>query len=79
MFYQYKLDFAWPQKKLCIEIDGSQHDRVDAQKQSDIRKDIKLLENGWRVLRIRWVDMYNNPDEYIHKAKQFIDDGMIIV
>ena len=24
-FYKYKLDFAWPDRRLCIEIDGSQH------------------------------------------------------
>ena len=24
LFYQYRLDFAWPHKKLCIEINGSQ-------------------------------------------------------
>lgn len=78
LFYQYRLDFAWPQKKLCIEIDGSQHQRDEKQKQSDIKKDIKLYENGWKVLRIKWVDMYHKPQEYIKQAKEFIDNGIII-
>lgn len=75
LFYQYRLDFAWPHKKLCIEIDGSQHQRNKKQKQSDIKKDIKLYENGWKILRIKWIDMYNEPQKYIKQAKEFIDNG----
>jgi len=78
VFYQYKLDFAWPNKKLCIEIDGSQHERNQKQKASDLRKDQKLQLHGWKVLRIRWIDMYHNPAEYINQAKCFIDSGNVI-
>ena len=78
MFYQYKLDFAWPHKKLCIEIDGSQHERNEKQKESDRRKDQKLQLNGWKVLRIRWIDMYHNPSEYIQQAKHFVDSGEVL-
>lgn len=78
MFYQYKLDFAWPHKKRCIEIDGSQHERNENQKASDQRKDQKLSMNGWKVLRIRWIDLYHNPSEYIQQAKHFIDSGEVL-
>ena len=72
-FFTYKLDFAWEDKKKCIEIDGSQHERLIEQKESDIRKDKKLQENGWQVLRIKWKDMFNYPKLYIRIAKNFID------
>lgn len=75
LFYQYRLDFAWPHKKLCIEIDGSQHQRNIKQKQSDIKKDIKLNENGWKILRIKWIDLYNNPQYYIKLAKNFVNNN----
>lgn len=71
LFYQYRLDFAWVDKKKCIEIDGSQHEE-QKQKESDIRKDKKLIEEGWQVLRIKWKDLYNNPKYWIEKAKSFI-------
>lgn len=77
-FYTWKLDFAWPHKKLCIEIDGSQHERDEIQKESDIRKDKKLIECGWKVLRIKWLDMFHNTQDYIKQAKEFIDNGIII-
>ena len=71
-FFKYKLDFAWVDKKKCIEIDGQQHQTNPIQAQSDKRKDTKLLENGWQVLRISWKEMFNSPKEWIEKAKQFI-------
>ena len=73
LFFQYRLDFAWEDKKKCIEIDGSQHETIQAQKESDKRKDIKLQENGWQVLRIKWKDIFNYPKLYIRIAKNFID------
>ena len=72
LFYQYRLDFAWPAKKKCIEIDGSQHQRVLEQKESDMRKDAKLIENGWEVMRISWRDFYKDTKKYISDANAFI-------
>ena len=68
----YWIDFAWVDEKKAIEIDGDQHLR-EYQKQSDRRKDKALSEEGWDILRIRWKDLYNNPQKYIEIARQFID------
>ena len=72
-FGKYSLDFAWIDKKCCIEIDGEQHDRFKEYKQRDIKKDTLLKENGWKILRIKWKDLYKNSKEIIKKAKEFID------
>jgi very-short-patch-repair endonuclease len=72
-FFQYSIDFAWPNKKLAIEIDGSQHEQKN-NKQRDIKKDKLLKENGWKVLRIKWLDIFNNTNLYINIAKNFIDN-----
>lgn len=69
----YSLDFAWPHKKLCIEIDGEQHQRFDEYKERDLRKDKFIETEGWKVLRIVWKDMYIDTKTYISIAKQFID------
>lgn len=76
-FYTWKLDFAWPAKKRVIEIDGNQHE-TKVQKESDERKDAKLIECGWSVLRIRWIDLYHKTDAFVKLAKEFIDNGQII-
>lgn len=69
----YSLDFAWPHKKLCIEIDGEQHQRFDDVKERDKRKDLLIEREGWKVLRIVWKDMFKDTKTYISMAKQFID------
>lgn len=66
---KYSLDFAWPEKKLCIEIDGEQHDRFEEYKKRDLLKDELLTKNGWQVVRIKWKDCYANPKQYIEKVK----------
>lgn len=76
-FFRYKLDFAWPKKKLCIEIDGSQHLKED-RLASDKRKDTKLIENGWKVLRLTWLYCFNCSKEAIEASKKFIDSEEII-
>lgn len=72
-FGKYSLDFAWVEKKRCIEIDGEQHERFEEYRKRDEQKDKLLIENNWKVLRIKWKDLYKNTKEIIKAAKDFID------
>lgn len=52
----YTLDFAWPERKIYLEIDGSQH-HLDWMIQHDEERTKKLSEFGWVcVQRIYWPD-----------------------
>ena len=31
-----------------------------------------MKDNGWKILRIKWKEMFNNPKEYIKIAYDFI-------
>lgn len=73
-FGKFSLDFAWLHLQKCIEIDGEQHERFESQKQRDQEKDSILIQNGWKVLRIKWKDLFHNPKEWIMKAKKFIEN-----
>lgn len=53
----YRLDFAFPEDKRYIEIDGSQHLKPDAI-EHDIKRDAWLYEQGWIGLRIPIKDLY---------------------
>ena len=70
----YALDFAWPHKKKCIEIDGEQHQRFTSYIERDKRKDECIKEHGWTCLRIKWFDLYNDTKYWIKIAKEFIDN-----
>ena len=75
----YSLDFAWPCKKLCIEIDGKQHYEDIHTQERDKRKNEFLIKNGWKILRIKWTDLYHQSKEYLKQAKVFVDTSNIIV
>jgi len=68
---RYSIDFAWPHKKLAIEIDGKQHEQVEYQLR-DERKDTLLTSMGWKVLRIKWKEFYVGAKYWIKVSNQFI-------
>ena len=56
-YYQcgYFLDFAWPDKKIYLEVDGEQHYLDKRIVEHDKIRTQTLLDNGWTCLvRIRW-------------------------
>ncbi|KAA3447882.1 hypothetical protein C7I87_25215 [Mesorhizobium sp. SARCC-RB16n] len=50
----YIADFTCPQKKLVVELDGSQHGDADLAVNDTVRTK-RLEQNGWTVLRF-WID-----------------------
>ncbi|WP_095203965.1 endonuclease domain-containing protein [Mesorhizobium carmichaelinearum] len=50
----YILDFACPEKKLVVEVDGSQHGDADLAA-TDASRTKRLEQDGWTVLRF-WND-----------------------
>jgi very-short-patch-repair endonuclease len=55
--YPYFIDFAFLNIKLAVELDGKCHfkngiDRLN----HDIEKDNLLIENGWKIYRIKYTD-----------------------
>ncbi|HUR77455.1 MAG TPA: DUF559 domain-containing protein [Acidimicrobiales bacterium] len=62
-------DFAYPDRKIRIEIDSvSIHGTADAL-QSDLERQNKLVNLGWTVLRFSWHDLVYRP-EYVVRTVQ---------
>lgn len=72
-FHRYSIDFAWPEKKIALEIDGEQHQRFEQQITSDRRKDSLLKEAGWKVCRVPWKECYSSPRKFIEQVKDLVD------
>lgn len=49
-------DFAIPQLKLVIEVDGAGHN-----KEKDARRDVGMAQTGWAVLRLSAEEVKRNP------------------
>lgn len=62
----YRLDFAYPDRKIAIEADGRQHkDPVHAR--SDRQRDADLATEGWTTLRFTWADIVKNPSVVVSR------------
>lgn len=70
----YELDFAFLDKKIDLEIDGSQHILDNRILESDLRRDDYMKINGWKVIRINWKD-YLKLD--MEKRKIFIENLLL--
>lgn len=71
-FHRFSLDFAFPNEKICIEIDGEQHERFQEQKNRDIEKDKLLKEEGWKELRKPWKEIFNSPKTFIEEVRELL-------
>lgn len=58
-FGLYSLDFAFPELKVDLEIDGSQHYLDPKVVLSDQTRNTNLQRFGWRVIRVVWVKYIN--------------------
>jgi len=57
----FRLDFALPDCRLYVEIDGSVH-RHRSRRESDARRDAMLTERGWIGLRLTATLVRDDPD-----------------
>lgn len=68
------IDFAIEDKMIALEVDGKQHEYSD-RKKSDMVKDKFLVDNGWKVYRIKWKSINNASGKlYINEEiNKFLD------
>ena len=52
-----EVDFAWPEVRLCVELDGWTQHGTRAAFVRDRARDRALLRLGWMVLRFTWQDV----------------------
>jgi very-short-patch-repair endonuclease len=56
-----RVDFVYRRAKLVVEVDGGRWHDGPMERDADRRRDNELMAAGWRVLRIRWRDLVDDP------------------
>ena len=64
------VDFACPNSKLTIELDGGQHDQ---QRHADNLRTKRLNKHGYRVLRFWNNEITQNIEGVLHTIQQALD------
>ena len=57
-----RADFAWPEAKFDLEVDGSRYYAPDRRRQNDYRRDQRLKRAMWEVLRVGDDQLNGEPD-----------------
>ena len=76
-FRKWRFDFAWPDKKVAVEMDGGvftggAHVR-GGHYQSDCEKGNAAVLLGWRVLHYTTVDVRKRPIQIVREVMQLLD------
>ena len=64
-----RVDFAWPEYGVVVEVDGFDYHRERADYLSDRRKSNELTRLGYVLLRYGWEDVVLRPDHVIAEVR----------
>jgi very-short-patch-repair endonuclease len=69
---RYRLDFAWPDRRVAVECDGwSAHGRDRFEQ--DERRRADLASVGWLVLPVTWKQVVEQPNAVIARLRRCLD------
>ncbi|MGH9037211.1 MAG: endonuclease domain-containing protein, partial [Acidimicrobiia bacterium] len=60
-----RVDFARPEDRLLIELDGRLWHSSAADRERDRQKDERATAHGWRTVRITWVEVHDTPAQVL--------------
>jgi very-short-patch-repair endonuclease len=66
----YVVDFLWPAQRLVVEVDGYQFHGHRQKFESDRRRDQQLVAAGYRVIRVTWLQLRDEPIAVIASVAQ---------
>jgi very-short-patch-repair endonuclease len=68
----YECDFVWREQALVVETDGGAAHGTARARERDRIKDARLLLAGWRVIRVTWMRLLNEPGQVARELKQLL-------
>lgn len=72
----YRLDFAIPEIRFCVELDGHDAHKSKEQRTHDASRDRWLELNGWRVVRFTGSEIFRDAKKCVDEATRFLSLSM---
>ncbi len=64
------VDFLWPEQGVVVETDGRQTHGTPVAFQRDRRRDQILVASGYRVARVTWTQIRDEPEAVVARIAQ---------
>lgn len=68
----YRLDFAFPDCRVCVELDGHDFHKTKEQRTHDASRERWLQLNDWRVIRFTGTEIHRNVSACVDQTIQFL-------
>jgi very-short-patch-repair endonuclease len=69
----YEIDFLWRRQHLVVETDGGRfHDHPVAEAR-DLERNKVLIAGGFRVVRLRWEELRDQPEDTIARIEHLLN------
>ena len=75
--HRYRIDCAYPEGRVAIELDGQDHDEP-VQIEADARRDAHLGSVGWIALRFTWRRFSREPDGVLAEVRTALADRGLV-
>lgn len=69
----YRLDFAFPDEKIAIEIDGHEFHKTREQRTNDAKRERYLQSKGWKVIRFTGTEIFGDILNCIQELKNLVN------
>jgi hypothetical protein len=76
---RYRLDFAWPDVKVAVEVDGWEFHADHAAWQRGMERDRWLLSDGWAVHHYSWDDIRDHPERVASDVRRLIARRAVVM
>ena len=70
---RYRLDLAYPDLRIAIELDDKATHLTDKAFEDDRIRENRLKLAGWLVLRYTWERLLNEPDVIVREVREAVD------
>lgn len=65
-----RVDLAYPAQRIAIEYEGEHHLKDPARVLADIARIERLIDAGWRVLRVTKADVFRDPVPFLGRLRR---------
>ena len=69
----YRIDVAFPEYQLAIEVDGFAFHSTSSQLQGSNARQNDLVSDGWTVQRYTWTDLMSTPDVVLRAIQNHLE------
>ena len=64
---RFRLDFAWPERRIACECDGFEHHGSRLAWKRDRRRLAAIESACWRIVQVTWADVTERPDQTLDR------------